>query len=167
MNHIMRYPLQALNYAVFMGLVWYFSILPPYNQLEPDQAMITFTMSHVGKHVTECKKMSYEELMKLPPNMRKPMDCPRERSPIIMELKLDDKVVYSKTANPVGLYKDQGIDVYENIRVPAGKHRLIVWMNDDVKVEGPTYRKEQEVEIKPEQHMIVQFESKFNNFTIH
>ncbi len=149
-----------------MGLVWYFSILPPYHQLEDNQALITFTMSHIGKHIVECKKVSYEELMKLPPNMRKPMDCPRERSPVVMELKLNGEVYFSHTAEPLGLYSDQGIDIYKNLKVPAGKHNIQVWLNDDVKVEGPIYELQKEVMISPEQHLIVQFEPGKNGFTI-
>ena len=166
MNKIIRYPLQILNYSIFMGLVWYFSILPPYHQLDEGEALITYTMSHVGKHVTECKKMSYEELMKLAPNMRKPMDCPRERSPGVMELKLDDEVIFSHTAQPLGLYKDQGIDIYQNIKVPAGTHHMQTWLNDDVKVEGPIYQREQDIVIKPEQHLIIQFDSGEGGFTV-
>lgn len=108
MSRAVRYLLQAVNYTIFMVLVWYFSISPAYQQLEDDQAVITITMSHVGKHVTECKKISQEELLKLPPNMRKPMDCSRERSPIIIKLLLDDNVIYDKTLPPLGLYSDQG-----------------------------------------------------------
>ena len=166
MNKIIRYPLQALNYTVFMSMIWYFSIYPPYHQLEEDQAMITFTMSHVGKHVTECKKIPYEELMKLPPNMRKPMDCPRERSPVIMELQMDDEVIYSHIAQPVGLYKDQGIDVYKNIRVSVGNYHLKAWVNDDVNVEGPIYEHEQDITLRPEQHLVIQFESRLGGFSI-
>ena len=166
MKSIVRYPLQAFNYAVFMALVWYFSILPPYHQLDENQAMITFTMSHTGKHVSECKNIPYEELMKLPANMRKPTDCPRERSPVITELRLDDDVIYSHTAPPLGLYKDQGIDIYENIKVRAGKHRIKVWLNDDVKVEGPIYMREQDVDLQAEQHLVIQFESNIMDFSI-
>ena len=166
MNKIVRYPLQALNYTVFMAVTWYFSMYPSFRQLEENQAMVTFTMSHVGKHVTECVKMSYEDLMKLPPNMRKPMDCPRERSPVIMELTFDDEVVYSHTAQPVGLYKDQGIDIYEDIKVTAGKHRIKAWVNDDVNVEGPIYLHEQDIELRPEQHLVIQFESRLNGFSV-
>jgi len=84
MKKFIRYPLQIFNYALFMGLVGYFSLYPSYHHLDENQAMITFTLGHVGKHVRACVKYSQEDLLKLPPNMRKPMDCPRERSPIIM-----------------------------------------------------------------------------------
>ncbi|MDH5572012.1 MAG: hypothetical protein OEY89_09620 [Gammaproteobacteria bacterium] len=163
---IYRIPLQIFNYAVFMALVWYLSIKPPYHQLDEDQAMITFTLGHVGKHVDECIKVSQEELLKLPPNMRKPMSCSRERSPITMEMRLDDHVLYSKVVQPHGLYKDQGIDVYESIKVPAGKHILNVWINDDVNVDGPMYKHTQPIELKPEQHMIIQFISDSSSFKI-
>ena len=104
--------------------------------------------------------------MKLPPNMRKPMDCSRERSPVIMELQMDDKVIYSHTAQPVGLYGDQGIDVYKNIRVSAGIYHLKAWVNDDVNVEGPIYEHEQDVDIQPEQHLVIQFESRLGGFSV-
>ncbi len=166
MNKVLRIPLQIFNYSLFMGLVWYFSIYPPYHQLEENQAMITFTLGHVGKQVKECRKLSQEELLKLPPNMRAPMDCPRERSPVTMELQLDGKVIFSKTAAPLGLFKDQGIDVYQNIKVQAGDHRLLAWINDDINVEGPIYRLEQGISLKPEQHMIIEFNSESGQFRV-
>ena len=166
MIKLYRIPLQILNYSVFMGLVWYFSLYPEYHQLEANQAMITFTLGHVGKHVDECRRLTQEELLKLPPNMRKPMDCTRERSPITMEVQVDGKTVFHKTAPPTGLFKDQGIDVYENIKVPAGTHRLLVWLNDDVNVKGPIYKLEQDITLSPEQHLIIEFDSGAGRFRI-
>ncbi|MDH5485417.1 MAG: hypothetical protein OEY43_09315 [Gammaproteobacteria bacterium] len=167
MNKPLRFILQFLNYSLFMALVWYFSISPVYHQLDEDQAMITFTLGHVGKHVTPCVKTSQEELLKLPPNMRKPMSCTRERSPIVMKIQLDDMVIFEKVGLPKGLYKDQGIDVYQNIRVPAGSHRLLAWLNDDVNVEGPIYKYEQDITLKPEQHLVIEFQSDAHKFTIY
>ena len=166
MNKFYQIPLQILNYAAFMALVWYLSIMPPYHQLDENQALITFTLGHVGKHVQECTKMTQEELLKLPPNMRKPMDCSRERSSITMEMQLDDKVVYSKIVPPNGLYKDQGIDIYESIKVPAGSHNLSVWLNDDLNIDGPIYKHTQSIELIPEQHLIIQFISDTGMFKI-
>jgi len=128
--------------------------------------MITFTLGHVGKRVEPCRRLSQEELMKLAPNMRRPMECARERSPITMQLQMDGEVIYNKTASPLGLYKDQGIDIYQNIKVTAGKHHLLVWINDDVNVDGPTYQREQDVIIKPEQHLIVEFKPATGSFAI-
>ncbi len=162
----LRIPLQIFNYSLFMGLVWYFSLYPTYHQLDKDQSLITFTLGHVGKHVDECRRLTQEELLKLAPNMRKPMECSRERSSITMELQMDGEVIFNKTAMPLGLFKDQGIDIYHNIKVPAGKHRLLAWLNDDVNVDGPIYKLEQDVDLKPEQHVIVEFISGAGQFTI-
>jgi hypothetical protein len=40
------------------------------------------------------------------------------------------------------------------------------WLNDDVKVEGPIYQREQDIVIKPEQHLIIQFDSGEGGFTV-
>ena len=167
MNKPLRLLLQVFNYSVFMALVWYFSLYPPYQQLQENQAMVTITLGHVGRHITPCIKASQEELMKLPPNMRKPMDCPRERSPVTVRIQLDDHVIFDKIAPPKGLYKDQGIDIYQNVRVPAGQHRLIAWLNDDVNVQGPIYSYEKDITIRPEQHLVIEFKSDTHEFLLY
>jgi hypothetical protein len=53
-----------------------------YRHLASDQALIKLSFTRVGKPVGDCRKLSAEELAKLPPNMRAPTVCPRERSPV-------------------------------------------------------------------------------------
>jgi len=161
-----RYPLQAVNYGVFMLLVWYFSAAPAYVHLTPDQAVVTMAFSHAGAHIEECHTLSPEELARLPPNMRAPVDCPRERSPVTVELLLDGKRIIEKVFNPPGLYNDLGIDVYLSAKVPAGKHRLTVGMNDNVHVQGFTHTDEQTVDLKPAQLLVVNFNSDTGQFFI-
>ncbi len=160
-----RIILQMLNYFIFMALVWYFSIAPPYHQLEDNQAVITLTMAHESVRVEECTKRSHEELAKLPPNMRIPMDCPRERSPITVELLLDDKPIVKKLVKAPGLYEDQAVNIYHSVKVNSGDHNLVVWMNDDVNREGYTYRHEQKLTLQPEQLLVVEFDNGAKKFT--
>jgi len=166
MSKFLRYPLQALNYAVFMLLVWYFSAAPAYHHLTPDQAVITVAFSHAGERLEACRKLSPQELAKLPPNMRAPMDCPRERSPVSVELLSDKQSLFKEVANPPGLYKDLGIDIYRSAKLPAGQHQLIVLMNDNQNVAGPNYRFEQTVLLKPAQHLVINFNSDTGRFII-
>jgi len=166
MHKVLRYPLQALNYTLFMLLVWYFSAAPPYAQLQPDQAVITVAFSHAGERREECRQLSQEELNKLPPNMRAPMDCPRERSPVTVQLLLDGKPLLEEVARAPGLYSDLGVDIYRSAKVPAGKHTLAVQMNDNVRVEGPTYTHEQTVTLEPAQLLVVDFNSETGKFVI-
>ena len=55
-------------------------------QLAPDRALVKLSFSHHGKPVSDCHQTSAAELAKLPPNMRAPVRCPRERSPVTVEL---------------------------------------------------------------------------------
>jgi hypothetical protein len=162
----LRYPLQAVNYGAFMLLVWYFSSAPAYTHLAPDQAVITLAFSHAGKRVEECHTLTAEELARLPPNMRAPMDCPRERSPVTVELLLDGNTVIEQVFDPPGLYNDLGVDVYLGAKVPAGKHTLTVGMNDDVHVPGFTHVDERVVSLEPAQLLVINFNSDTGRFFI-
>ncbi len=166
MHNAMRFVLQLVNYAIFMTLVWYFSFSPAFRQLEPDQAVVTLAFAHAGAHREECRTLSPEELAKLPPNMRLQTDCPRERSPITVDLLLDGKLVISETAEPPGLYSDQGVDVYRSVKVPVGEHQLAVKMNDDMRIEGPTYTHEQTVTLTPAQLLVIDFDSDARKFVV-
>jgi len=85
----LRYLLQAINYSVFMGLIWYFASAPSVRLIAEDEAMITIAFAHAGQLREPCRRLSQEELNKLPPNMRKIDDCPRERSAVTIEALLD------------------------------------------------------------------------------
>jgi hypothetical protein len=149
-----------------MGLVWYFSFSPPYVRLNPDESVITLTLSHAGKPVSECHKNSQEELNKLPPNMRKLEDCPRERSPVKIEVLMDGAPVIDEVVDPPGLYKDQGVDIYHSVKVPTGDHELEIRMNDNIRVEGPTHQYQQSVSLEPAQLLVIHFSSGQNQFVI-
>ena len=166
MPKAMRLILQVLNYAVFMALVWYFSAAPSYRQLAEDQAVVTLAFSHAGERREECRTLSQEELLKLPPNMRLPADCPRERSPVRVELFLDDELAISEIAKAPGLYEDQGVDIFRKVKVRVGTHDLRVQMNDNVRIEGPTYTHQQQVELEPAQMLVVDFKKDAGEFIV-
>ncbi len=157
-NSVLRYLLQAFNYTLFMALIWYFSTSPSVRVIEDDEAMITIAFSHAGETREQCRKLSQEELMKLPPNMRKPEDCPRERSPIIMQAALDGKTIFSQTMLPPGIFKDGSVNIYYNSKVPAGKHKFEIKMDDSVRKPGFNRTFEQEVTMNPRQILLVEFE---------
>jgi hypothetical protein len=164
MPELLRYPLQALNYALFMLLVWYFSAAPPYRHLTAEQAVVTVAFAHAGQRREACRELSQEELARLPPNMRAPVDCPRERSPVTLELLLDGELLLREVVNAPGLYSDLGVDIYRSAKVPAGTHELAVRMNDDVRVPGPTHSRTQTVSLAPAQRLVVDFDSDTGKF---
>lgn len=148
---------QAIFYGLFAVIIGYFSTGPRYQHLAPDQALIKLSFSHHGQPVTECRKRSAEELAKLAPNMRAPMACPRERSPVTVQIELDGKPLHKSVIAPSGLSKDGTSTTYQRFEVPAGEHTLAVKMNDSIRIEGFNYVKEEKLTLKPAQIVVIDF----------
>ncbi len=159
-NKPIRYVLQALNYSLFMGLIWYFASSPSIRIIEEDEAMLTMAFAHAGELREPCRKLSQEELNKLAPNMRKLDDCPRERSPVIIEVLLNDDPVYKTQLDPPGLYGDGGVDIYFSQTIKAGEYRIAVKMDDSVRSPGFDHQLEQTIDIAPAQILLIGFNAR-------
>ena len=157
---------QALLYGAFALFIGVFSQWPSYRHLGSDQALIKLSFSHTGKPVAECKRQTEAELAKLPPNMRAPVRCPRERSPVVVELDVDGATEYRRSAAPSGMSKDGASSVYERLVVPAGTHRVAVRLNDDVRKPGFGYVLEQEVTLAPAQILVIDFDAATQRITV-
>ena len=164
-NKPLRFLLQAFNYSLFMGLVWFFASSPSIRLIEEGEAKLTIAFAHAGQLREPCRMLSQEELNKLAPNMRKIDDCPRERSPVIIEAELDGKSVYSASLPPPGLFGDGGVDVFYSAKIPAGEHQLKLKMNDSVRIEGFNHQFARLVTVEPAQILLIAFDSK-NGFVI-
>ena len=126
MNRAFNWIGQALLYSCFALAIGVFSRWPVYHPLEPEHALIKVSFVHHGVRVADCRPYTKEELAKLAPNMRAPMKCERERSPVQIELDIDGKTVYQKTAYPSGLSRDGASTVYQSFDVPAGARRITI-----------------------------------------
>lgn len=146
---------QVALYGAFAAFIGYFATSPKYRQIPDDVALIKLSISHLGER--ECRKRTPEELAKLAPNMRAPMDCPRERSDIRLEMDLDGQLVFQTVMHPTGLYKDGVSTVYKRFEVKAGTHQLAVRMNDNVDKAGAAFHKEAQIRLAPAQVMVVDF----------
>lgn len=153
----MRWLGQLVLYGLFALVIGVFSQWPPYHPLGADQALIKVSVSHLGQPVGECRRLSEEELAKLPPNMRFPLQCPRERSPLTMEVDIGDVNMLKRTVAPTGLSKDGAASIYERLVVPAGEQRIDVRFNDDIRPGAPTYRRQTSVTLAPGQVLVIDF----------
>ncbi len=160
-----RYLLQAFNLAIFMALIAAFSAGPTVKQLEDGLAVVTLAFGHAGEPVRACHVRTAEELAALAPNMRAPLDCPRERSVIKVELLMDGKTILDLTIPPPGTFKDQGVDVYQNVEVPVGRHEFTVRMNDNALVDGYTYTNSYTADLAPAQLLFIDFNQRIGGFT--
>ena len=146
---------QIVLYGAFAAFIGYFSTAPRYKQIGDDVSLIKLSMSHLGDR--ECRKRTAEELAKLPPNMRAPLDCPRARSDIRLVVELDGKPLYETLMHPTGLAKDGISTVYKRFELKAGTYRLSVKMNDNLVNPGFNHVKEAEVTLKPAQVLVIDF----------
>ena len=148
---------QIVLYAAFAGFIGVLSTHPRYSNLDPDQALLKLSFSHAGQLAHECRQRSPEELAKLSPNMRAPMECPRERSPVAVELRLDGRVLASRSVPPAGLSRDGASTFYERFAIPAGRHELSVSFNDSARASGFNFSRKEAVELAQGQVLVVDF----------
>jgi len=157
---------QVVLYGLFALAIGVFSQWPPYHHLDADQALIKLSFTHVGKPVGDCRTLTAEELARLPPNMRAPTKCPRERSPVTVEVDLGGANVLRREAPPTGLAKDGASAVYERLVVPAGEHRIAVRLSDDVRARDHAYQREATVTLAPGQVLVIDFDAGKGGITL-
>ncbi len=130
MNKYARYVLQAAFYLPLMALIGYFSSAPKFAHIGKDEALLRLSIAHAAERRHACRERPAEELAKLPPNMRAAQDCPRERSPILVELEVDGVQKFRAEVPPAGVQRDGLATLYHRMALPAGTHRIVVRMRD-------------------------------------
>ncbi len=149
---------QALAYAAFAAFVGLFAVRPAWTRLPPDTAELKVSIVHRGQPVGECRERTEEELARLPPNMRIRVVCPRERSPLELEIYLDGRLLHREIKAPSGLRHDGPAYIYHRFAVPAGEHIVRVRLRDSVRVEGYPYEREERVRLDPGRSLAVDFD---------
>jgi hypothetical protein len=157
---------QALLYGLFALDIGVFSHWPPYRHLPPDTALIKLSLVHAGKPVGDCRARTPEELARLPPNMRAPMSCPRERSPVTVEHDIDGRPAARAEAPPSGLSRDGASAVYRRLTVDAGERLIHVRLRDDVRSEAFTHTLERRVSLAPAQVLVIDFDAEKGGITL-
>lgn len=159
-----RIILQGLAYAAFFTGIGYGSFYPAYTHVPPDVALIRINFSHSGKHLVECKRMSWEEISKLPPHERRPHDCPRERVPVYVEVDLDGGSLYRASLAPLGYHRDGTSTTYQRFSVPPGRHRIMARLRDSTRASGFDYEHAQEVTLSAGQNFVIDFQADTGGF---
>src|SRR5215472_17294480 len=91
--------------ALFAAVAW-LSDQPVYRQNPERSAVMMLTFVHSADRRGECRRLSPEEIARLPPNMRRVQDCPRVRRPICVELDVDGRNIYGTSLPPTGIAGD-------------------------------------------------------------
>jgi hypothetical protein len=151
-------------YAAAAVLVGYFAAHPAYRQLPAGMAQVKLSFRHGAQRVEDCRRLTPEEIAKLPPRERRPNTCSRARLPIAVQLTLDGRVIYDAVLEPTGFARDGPADAYEKFTVPAGRHTLIAKLRDSKRTRGFDFERRTEIELKPMQNFAVDFKADLGGF---
>lgn len=155
---------QIVLFTLFALGLGYFSNSPSYTYHDPAMALLMVSFSHGSERKEDCRKFTQEELNKLAPNMRRPMDCPRERVPVYVEVIMNGKNILSKSYNPTGLAKDGSVSVYERITVAPGEYQLVAKLRDSNREEGFDYESDVSINISPKELFVIDFRKEHGGF---
>lgn len=159
MTKAVRIAWQSFAYIAFMATIAYLSAAPPYQHVEPENAVVRLVISHATAKIGECRQLSPDEIANLAPNMRRPTECPRERHNLFVELRLNDDLLYQGMERPTGLWSDGPSNVYRKFIVPSGHHELAVRLRDSGRASGFDHVHTEEIELQPRQNFVVSFSS--------
>ena len=159
----LRFVAQLVLYVPLMAILAYFSTEPRFSLVAPDEALVRVSFIHATQRRQACRERTPEELAKLAPNMRAALDCPRERSPMLVEVELDGKLLLRREVQPSGLRRDGNAVVYERMALPAGRHRIVARLRD--RAEGDfNFMKDETVELAGRQTLIIDFNAAKGGF---
>ena len=143
--------------AALFATVSAFADWPVYRQTPRDSAIVTLTFVHAADRRAECRRLTTEEIARLPPNMRRVQDCPRGRRPIYVELDVGNQVAYRASLAPTGIAGDGPSRVYQRFVLPAGTYDVAARMRDTARADGFDYEREERVTLEPDQMFVIDF----------
>jgi len=157
---------QFVVIAALFAAVAAFADWPAYRQIPYKSAIVILTFVHGADRKAECRRLTPQEIEKLPPNMRRVQDCPRGRRPIYVELDLDGRTVFRESLPPTGIAGDGHSRVYQRFVVPVGKYDIAVRMRDTPRVEGFDHAREEAVTLVPDQMFVIDFRPERGEFVL-
>lgn len=137
---------------------------PTYRRVPEGSGMVMLSFVHGADRKAECRKLTPEELAKLPPNMRRPDSCPRGRRPLHVEFDIDGRTVFRAVLPPTGIAGDGPSRVYRPFVLPAGRHDIAVRLRDSPRPDGFDYAKRDTVTLADGQMFVVDFKPEAGGF---
>jgi len=159
-----QWPARVALLGVFAGWLGYCSTNPLYQHLDPTLATVKVSVHHSGQVLGECRERSPEELAALPANMRAPLVCPRERSPLKLELAIDGRLVLTETLPARGIHRDGRASTYRRLSIPAGEVTVAVRMKDHVDQQTFPYQSTVRTVLTPGANLVIDFDNESGRF---
>lgn len=164
MIEALRWAGQAVVLAGVAAAIGFFASQPALTYFRADAAQIKLSFAHGSRRIEECRRLTPEEIAKLPPRERRPNTCARERVPIRVQLLVDGRAIYDEVLQPTGLSRDGPARVYRKFEVPAGRHEITARLRDSARAEGFDHERTTVVELRPLQNLAIDFKSDHGTF---
>lgn len=155
----------AAQFIVILALFASVAVLsdwPVYRQMPPEHGIVTLTFVH-GARRGDCRRLTPAEIAKLPPNMRRVQDCPRERRAVYIELDVDGRPMYRASLPPTGIAGDGPSRVYQKFVLPAGGYELAVRMRDTA-TDAFDHDESRRITLAANQNFVIDFHSETGRF---
>jgi hypothetical protein len=166
MSAVLRASGQFLVIVALFAAVAALSDWPAYRQTPSGTGVLMLSFVHGADRRAECRRLSAEEIAKLPPNMRRAQDCPRGRRPIYVELAVGDRVDYRQSLPPAGIAGDGPSRIHRRFVLPAGEYDVAVRMRDTARTEGFDYERAQRIALATDQMLVIDFRPEAGGFVI-
>jgi hypothetical protein len=164
MPSLPQYIGQAAVFAAVAAGIGFLSALPVYHQVPDDMAQIKLSFRHGGRRVEDCRKLTPEEIAKLPPQERRPNTCDRERLPVAVRIDVDGQTLYEEVLHPTGLSNDGPSETYRKFLVTAGPHTVSAYLRDSGREEGYDFERSVDIDFQPHQSLAVDFKADQGGF---
>lgn len=149
---------QLAAFAGFALVVGVLSIYPRYQVASAGEGALRLSIAAPGRILGECRRLTPAELAARAPNMRAELECPRERSSLRVRLEVDGDTLYQATLPPSGIARDGNARAYRLFALEAGRHDVLVQVNDDERVPGYAFERRVHVDLAPGQLITVDFQ---------
>jgi hypothetical protein len=100
-----------------------------------DQAVIRLSWRTPPTFVEECRRLTQEELERLPVHMRREEVCERRALPYRLQVQLDGRTILNQAVRPAGARQDRPLYVFHELPVAPGAYEVTVLWGPNT---GPT-----------------------------
>jgi hypothetical protein len=155
---------QLVVIAALFAAVAAFADWPRYRQTPEHTGVVMLSFVHGADRRADCRRLTPEEIAKLPPNMRRVQDCPRGRRPVYVELDIGGQVAYRASLPPTGIAGDGPSRVYERFVLPVGQYDVAIRMRDTPRSQGFDHERVGRIELGPDQMLVIDFRPEAGGF---
>ncbi len=144
-------------------VTWAASDAPYRGPSQTPELYVSF--SHLGEPLEEARRLTDEELERLPVHMRAETGSGGSRAPVRLRLSIDGDVLLEREYRPRGLRRDGPSTALENLELPEGTYRVHVRINDTADPDAWPFEWEETFELSPGDRRVVLFDGE--GFQLH